>query len=289
MDYTSFPDLLAVDGGGSGCRVALIVGGQRFDAQGGPTNLYETPDVGIDTLRTTLLRAASQAGIGPYDLANLPAHLGLAGVVTAEQSTYVARSLSLTNASIEDDRQSVVTGVLGSEDGTVAALGTGSFFARVTDGKMRSIGGWGHRFRDEASGTWIGKALIKKTLDGVDGLCDETEMTRRFVENSGGPLALLRTYHGASPAKIAALAPNVFAAAEAEDPHAVAILTQAVKDSLAAFSVLGWTPQDPATFTGSVGLRLAPIFAKATRANMKAPKGNALDGAILLAARRATA
>jgi hypothetical protein len=55
-------------------------------------------------------------------------------------------------------------GALGPGDGTVAAIGTGSFFGRRSGGAYRYLGGWGYQLGDEASGDVVVVILVRSAL-----------------------------------------------------------------------------------------------------------------------------
>ena len=54
MNKINRPDLLAVDGGGSGCRVALVWQGIRLEATGGPANVFTDPEAGAAAIDEAL-------------------------------------------------------------------------------------------------------------------------------------------------------------------------------------------------------------------------------------------
>lgn len=281
MNKINRPDLLAVDGGGSGCRVALVWQGIRLEATGGPANVFTDPEAGAAAIDEALIHIASKAGIRRRDLSALPAYLGVAGVMTHAQGVALAQRLRLPGAVIEDDRRAGVTGALGASDGVVAMLGTGSFFARVTGEGMTVIGGWGHRFSDEGSGAWIGARLLRAAFRAADGRGPDSPLVAEFLDAHGGALGLLRSHATAGAERLAALAPAVFDAPE--DPVARVILEAAVTTVKSALADLGWDGADPVCLAGGIGPRLAPHFG----APLRPPEGSALDGALRLAERLA--
>lgn len=278
MDLHDHPDLLAVDGGGSGCRAALIWQGVRLEAAGGPANMYSDPVAATAELNRVLDHLADKAGIGRRDLADLPAYLGIAGVMTDTAAQALADRLALPRARIEDDRRATVTGALGGADGIVASVGTGSFFARVEAGQMRAIGGWGHRFSDEASGAWLGTRLLRATFRAADGRGGQSALAETLLADHGGALGLLDRFGTAAAADLAALAPRLFDASP-DDPLAATLLADAETALREALADLGWDGASPVYLTGGIGRRLAARFEPAC-----APLGSALDGAVRLAA-----
>ncbi len=126
-------------------------------------------------------------------------------------------------------------GALRDGDGIVAALGTGSVFARQVGGRMQQIGGWGLHLGDEGSGAWIGRAVLARALRALDGLAERTPLLQALMDEAGGPAGLVTLAAGARPADFARFAPRVI---DSDDPAAVAVMAQAEADVAASVAVL---------------------------------------------------
>jgi glucosamine kinase len=275
---------IAVDGGGTTCRFVLLWNGARHGVTLGPANVSSDPDGAAATLREGLGALAGMARLAPEALRDVPAYLGLAGVVDAAAAAALGARLDLANARIEDDRPAAVRGALGAGDGFLAALGTGSFFARQTGGAIRLAGGWGWRLGDEASGYWIAKSALGRTLDAADGLAPETPLTRALsLRCGGGPGGIVRFANGATPADIAALAPEVLAAADGGDEAGREVAGAGAAHVARTLGALGWTPGQPVCLTGGVGPRLARFLPPGMAEALAPSAGTPLDGALALA------
>jgi glucosamine kinase len=99
-------------------------------------------------------------------------------------------------------------GALGPYEGTVAAIGTGSFFGRRAGGTDRYLGGWGYQLGDEASGAWLGRRLLTAVLHAEDGLIAATPLTEAIRTRLGGPAGIVAFAKDARPADMAALPPT---------------------------------------------------------------------------------
>lgn len=119
----------------------------------------------------------------------------------------------------------------GTKPGIIVIAGTGSIaYGRNKDGHTARAGGWGFAISDEGSGHWIGRAAVS----GVMRAQDEDE-----ASPTGLALSILHAWHlqtlddlvraaNASPtADFSNLFPHVLAAADAGDPIARTVLTQA--------------------------------------------------------------
>jgi glucosamine kinase len=267
--------LIGIDGGGSSCRFALLHGGQRHEVALGPANVHSDRQGAIATLGEGLLALAAAASA---DLAGARLHAGLAGVLTADDAATVAAALPVRRARVTDDRPTTMRGALGPHEGTVAAIGTGSFFGRRAGGSDRYLGGWGYQLGDEASGAWLGRRLLTAGLHAEDGLMAATPLTEAIRNQLGGPAGIVAFAKNARPADMAGLAADMVA--QREDPVAADLLREGAQWILRAIRTLGWTEGERLCLLGGLGPQYAPLLGTP----VSPPLGTALDGALALAA-----
>ena len=282
------PDLdiavLAVDGGGTNCRLALEAGDERHTVLLGPANVSTDMDLAATTIRNGLERMAAECGVDYAALCRVPAYLGLAGVVDAEYGARVGEELPLERVIVDDDRRPAVRGALDAEDGSVAGIGTGSFLARQRGGQIRLAGGWGSRLGDEASGFWLAKTALVQTLDVADGIREDTGLTRSLMDRFGGkPRGIVHFSISATPKEVAALAPAVVEAAEVGDAVGREVLMRGAAYIRDMFAAIGWRKGEPICFLGGLSAAYRDYLPKAMQAAIQPPKGTALDGALALA------
>ena len=274
---------LGIDGGGTGCRAAVAdaSGHVLGHGQAGPANIASD----LSSARDNILHATTQAltqAVGARaaagELAALSAGLGLAGANAAGAAEALRRALPFARMKVETDAIAAVKGALGSRDGIVAAIGTGSVFASQIGGLIRQIGGWGLVLGDEGSGAWLGRAALRATLRAAEGFIPHSGFLRQLHDRHGGTEGIIAFSLSARPADFAALAPLVLGA---DDPSAQSILTQATEDVATCIAVLQTDPPLPVTFIGGLG----PTYAGrlAGRWPTAPAKGSALDGALMLA------
>lgn len=267
---------LGIDGGGTGCRAAVAdaAGVVLGRAEAGPANIASDPVGAAANILDAAGAAVAAAGGGHV----VAAGLGLAGANAAGAADRLRGVLPYPRVAVVTDGITAVKGALGAADGVVAALGTGSVFAVQRAGAIRQIGGRGLVLGDEASGAWIGRAVVAAALRAVDGFTPMTPLLDRLLAELGGPDGAVAFSLTARPVDFAALAPRVV---ESADPAAQAIMARAEGDVVEAVALLRGVDDLPVVFLGGLGT----VFANrvAGRFPIQAARGTALDGALLLA------
>ncbi|MGB3554099.1 MAG: BadF/BadG/BcrA/BcrD ATPase family protein [Jannaschia sp.] len=283
MDREITYHLCAVDGGGTGCRVLVSdpYGKEIARASGGPAN--------VATDRETAIRNLSDAIMSALGSANLPAsrcvaHAGLAGVLDGTDATAVAARLPFEHCTVSDDRLTSVSGALGSRNGALCSVGTGTFVATRRGAAITYYGGWGLRLGDQASGAWLGRAALERALLAHDGLEAQTDLTHAILAHFGDSPARMVAYgNRAVPGDFASFAPMVLDAADAGDRSGLTLMRRGADYLDACLTVAGIGADDVVCLTGGLGTRYAPYLGDAFRDRIRPAEGTALDGALLLA------
>ncbi len=283
MEPCDLPDLLAVDGGGSKCRAALVIDGVIARQEAGPSNLFSDPEGAAHTIGVLIEQTAKNHGKSLIDIEKIPGFLAIAGAIFPDKQDSFLKQMGLRNCVLRDDRASTVWGALAEQDGWVASLGTGSFFARKVTGKVTAIGGWGAQFGDAGSGAWLGTNLLRRAFEFVDGTGAGSPMISKLIDHHDGPAGLLAAYADAGTSDIAALAELIFQQAQAGDAAATALVDQTIAETRRALSALGWQEGQALCLTGGVGLALSAYAKDAFGGRILRPEGTALDGAIAIA------
>ena len=280
--------LIAVDGGGTGCRAAVgtAQGGILGKAEGGPANVSTDFEGALHNIITTVAAAADAAGLPGDTLAHATAHLGLAGADLDHVKARTAAALPYGHSTVSGDRQTTVAGVLGPQDGFVVALGTGTIMARQRSGHIKTVSGWGFQLSDRASGAWLGRSLLAHVLDAEEGLIPATDLTRTTATQFGGVQGVFEFSTTATPGSYATLAPKVFAAGKAGDTVALDLLNDGARYIQKGLTALEFATGDRLSLSGGVGPHYAPYLPASFTANLSAPQGNALQGAFALARHR---
>lgn len=276
--------LLGIDGGGTGCRAQVEApDGRRSPVlTDGPANIYSDPDAAFATVTRLARRALEEAQLSGLPDAPVIAVLGLAGATETNAAQRFQAALGFAHTEVTGDLQIALSGTFGSAEGILAALGTGSIFARQTGGKITRLGGYGFVLGDEGSGAWMGRTALTRCLHTRDGLLQAGPLSEALWARFGTLAAVLEFSRAARPADFAALVPEILHHAERGCPIAGAILDDAT-DWI--FRCLGrLQPRSevlPVAFAGGLGSMFrARMEAQAPLPWPVRAAGSALDGAL---------
>lgn len=275
--------VVAVDGGGTRCRVAASEADARISVETGPANVSSDFDGAVREVVEGLRALAERLERPVEALAASPAFVGLAGVVGPGIAERIRVALPFRDVRIADDRPAALRGALGRRNGVIAHCGTGSFFAAQMDGKMRFSGGWGPVLGDEASAQWVGRAALRLTLESVDGRRAPSPLTEHLLSDHGDAARIVHFAGNAKPPEFGALAPLVTAYAGQGDPAGEDIMRLGAGEIARAVLDLGWQPGQALCLTGGIGPHFALYLPDKLRAQLTDPEGEPLDGAISLA------
>ncbi|MES0884261.1 BadF/BadG/BcrA/BcrD ATPase family protein [Roseibium sp. SCP14] len=275
--------MIAIDGGGTRCRVACMIGGQKHIVEAGSANVSTDLESGVAEIVTGLGELARELDIPAAAFESVPAYIGLAGASWPEIVAKVAARLPLKHVRVEDDRPSAVRGALGRDDGILVHCGTGSFQAMQRAGRIVLTGGWGPVLGDEASAQWVGRKALSAVLMVQDGVRPVSALTERLSEKLGGPAGIVAFAGDASPADFGNLAKGVTEAAAENDPTAVEVMRSGAAHIATHVRALGWSEGLPLLLTGGIAAHYAPYLDVQMQQALAQPKGQPIDGALSLA------
>jgi glucosamine kinase len=278
--------VIGVDGGGTGCRVAIgtVADGVLARAEGGRANVASDPALAIKNIIDTVDAAASNGLIAVERLRDATAHLGLAGVMTSKDARKVASSVPYKNVSVTDDRPTALNGAFGGQDGFLLSVGTGTIAASTINGAYRSVGGWGFHVGDHASGSWLGHKCLRHVLLCHDGIAQHSDLTRAlFAKFNNDPNEIVAFSMSAKPGDYGVFAPKVVEGARAGDPVGKKIIASGASHLMRFLNALRFNAGDPLCLTGGVGPHYAKYLPDGITAGLIERRGNALDGAFALA------
>jgi glucosamine kinase len=283
------PLLIGVDGGGTQCRARLcdLAGHVLGEGVGGPANVRLEPARVMQSILTAGRAAAAAAGLAESDLARAHAGLGLAGAaLTSARERLLKEPNPFAAIAIETDAYAAWLGAFGGGDGAILILGTGSCGLAIVGGRQVDVGGYGAEVSDEASGNWIGREAIRRSLWAHDGRAATTPLAaavlKRFHDSTEAVVAFATA---ARPADYAALAPLVFTHAGERDPLALTILSEAAADAARIVLRLVAAGAPSVCLIGGLAKPLAAWLPPEAKAHLSTPQGDALDGALLMARR----
>lgn len=279
--------ILAVDAGGSRCRLVLEQGSDRWQAKAGPANAFSDFQGAVEAVLAALAKVSEGSGLSMAALRNTPAYVAMAGVTGPDVAARVADALPLENVVVAEDRAAALQGAFGDDDGVLVHCGTGSFFAARLGGKPSFAGGWGMLLGDEASAQWIGRRALAASVRAEDGFGVHSPLTEHLLAQMGGTDDVLTFVAGASPSDFGALATLVTTAAENADPTARSILHEGASYVADGLAQMGWKPGTPICLTGGVGPIYAAYLGPEMADALVSPLGAPIDGALALARRYA--
>ncbi|MBH1937215.1 ATPase [Streptomyces sp. AV19] len=306
--------VLAIDSGGSGVRVAVA------PADGdGPPLTWSSPEPvrttsgGIDArgllgrvlpaarelLRRAQARECAAVCVGAAGMAGLGDELR-AVLPAALHETLGTRRLALAS-----DAVTAYAGAIGQTPGAVVAAGTGlvALGTDLTPGTgWRRADGWGHLLGDCGGGAWIGRAGLEAALRAHDGRDGGSAALLARLETVLGPaeeLPGLLYPRADRPALLASFAPEV-ARCAGDCPVARDVLRSAARHIAGAAAAVCRRPApdgsaDPspavAVTGGLLGLGEPLLVPLREQLRMQLPharpadaEGTPLDGALCLAA-----
>ncbi|MGR3343416.1 MAG: BadF/BadG/BcrA/BcrD ATPase family protein [Paracoccaceae bacterium] len=278
--------IIGVDGGGSGCRVAVA---DKFGAilgrsEGKSANIATEFDTAQENISEAISAAYQAAGLPHINASNDVAVLGLAGANIGDGARKLERAMPFSRTRVTDDTETNLQGALGESDGCIAVLGTGSFFAGRHGGKLTVVGGWGFQLGDDASGAALGKELLRRTILCHDGFARHSDLTHQILaEFNGSPAGIVEFALTAQPKDYGVFAPRIVAAAEKNDATATELLAAAKSFVQRALDLVGLSQGDPLCLLGGLGPIYGAMLDPAYRAHITAAKGDAVAGAVALA------
>ncbi|OUS07413.1 hypothetical protein A9Q96_05730 [Rhodobacterales bacterium 52_120_T64] len=286
MNAESKKLIVAVDGGGSTCRVSIceVSGAIIGAASGGSANITTDFNRALANILETIHRAYAAAGLDPTRMVGDYAYLGLAGANLEGAADLMEKALNFDRVKVTSDREITVQGAMGAEDGTVAAIGTGSFFVGRHNGEVLSIGGWGFQLGDDGGGAFLGQKLLRRAIHAHDGIVAHSPLTRGVLQRFGGtPQGLVAFVQGATPMDYGSFAPSIIKAYYEGDAIAIEIVDAAVASLHHTLDTLNTEITGVLYMLGGLGAAYTELLRPEYQAICASPKGDASDGALSLA------
>ncbi|MEH6579315.1 MAG: BadF/BadG/BcrA/BcrD ATPase family protein [Amphritea sp.] len=280
--------LLGIDGGGTSCRARLCDAAGKVLGEGlsGSANVRLGLQHSYHSILAATGEALGQAGLAPSILAHTYAGLGLAGAVSEElKHSVVAYEHPFRGVVVETDATTACLGAHAGADGGILILGTGSCGVAKVGERFQSIGGWGFRASDQGSGARIGLQLVRYALQAYDGLLPETGLSRAVMRRfDNSPLELMEWVDQAKPRDFGSFVPQVVEYAAQQDALAEELLRANAHEVCVLLKRLNELGADKICLMGGVSGVMEPWLPEEMRAHLVRSKGDAMDGALLMAA-----
>ncbi|WP_460797343.1 BadF/BadG/BcrA/BcrD ATPase family protein [Microbacterium sp. GXF0217] len=279
----------AIDLGKTRCRLVIADTEQpiRLDGVGAPG--LAAAD-GVDAALDAILPLLDAAG-GAVDVLGVGAAGAWAAPAAARGLAEQLATRTSASVVVASDVVTAHAGALCGGTGVLLIAGTGAAALGVDGDGVRLIDGWGPELGDLGSGSWLGRAGIRAVLRAHAGLGERTVLSEALQAHIAPDPDVHAWLGGPVPAarRLATFAPSVLDAAAAGDPVARGIADDAVRLLAASAVAASGSTTDVAlhgglTEHGWFRTALETALAAAGRTIVPAG-GDALDGALLLAAR----
>jgi glucosamine kinase len=274
-----------IDGGASNTRIKLVDadGLVRAASVPGPSSLT----LSVEGAWERIAEALALVGIGPGLYPQVHLACALAGSRrSAARSAFAALAPAFASLALCSDGHATVLGAWGGQAGAAISIGTGIVGNCVAaDGSARQIGGWGFPVRDEASGAWLGRAILAEVLRQLDGYdLEATALHQTVLETVGPSIDAIATWtHQATSTRYATLAPLVVEAAGRNDPAGLRLMRLAANEVAHLVDALDPTGDLPLCMGGSLANPIGSYLPDRIVARIQPSVGDACDGALLLA------
>jgi glucosamine kinase len=284
--------VVGVDAGGTASRavVATVTGEVIGRGRAGPGNPFTAGPAAALAIAGALRQALT--GHDPATVTG--GVLGLAGtgacvdpaITAALGQAWASAGLTCTYEVVGDAVTAFAAGT-GEPSGTVLIAGTGAVAAEIKDHAIvRTADGLGWLLGDEGSGHWLGMRALRYAVRGWPSPFAAEIAARTGAADRD---QLIAWAQGLPHARIAALAPVVCGSARAGDPHALAIVAEAVTHLTATLDAVA--ADGPTVLGGSLLTAATPVrdgLRSALRQRGAAPltSGDPALAAAWLAARR---
>lgn len=284
----STPCYVAVDGGGTHCRVRIydLQGQALADGEAGPATLrFGVEDAWISIEEATA-RAARKISLKEEDWSSLTAGVGLAGLVGKPDRERVATyPHPFGKVTVATDAHTAVLGAFGGEEGGILILGTGSCgMAFSPEEGFHSVAGWGFPVSDAGGGARLGLAALRESLLVFEGLRPESTLADALLGHfDDQPGKMMNWQYTADPRNYAAFAPVVFRHSEQGDHLATRLINELLDDAEMLARGLLALGVDRISLRGGIGEIIEPYMKQRLGNRLAAARGDALDGALLMA------
>lgn len=277
---------LGIDGGGTKCRVRLEneKGDLLAQAQSSSANIATSVEIAQKSIVDATMLALKEANLPASVLPSINAYAGLAGANIENAKVAMSKWLHpFAQFNFSTDLHIACLGAHGSNNGAIIILGTGFCAGVIQNNQVTELGGHGLLLSDGASGSWIGLALFRHTLEVLDGLYPSTPLVEAFLAQTKFANAHLLTQRAMNekPAYFARFAPLVFTMRE--DPIAKSIIQKAADYTTRYIEHLVRLGFKDITLVGGVADKISPCLSSNIQSYLCNAKYSPEQGAIQLA------
>jgi len=285
------PLFLGVDGGGTRCRARLcgLSGEPLGEGCAGPANIRFGVEESFSSILEATRHCFANAGMPLESVRRTIACLALAG---ASEPSYLRAAREYKHPFqkmiVTTDAHAACVGAHGDHDGGIIVAGTGTIGWGQLHGRQHRVGGWGFPVSDEGSGAWLGCEALRRVLWAYDGRIEWTGLLKAILADfNSDPHAIVRWMTKAGPRDFARHAHVIVEHAALEDPLACELMRLAAGHIDALALRLRSLGISRIALVGGLATSIEPWLARATKQHLVRPEGDALHGALHIAAAEA--
>ncbi|MCA1931072.1 BadF/BadG/BcrA/BcrD ATPase family protein [Rheinheimera sp.] len=279
---------IGVDGGGTKCKARLESrsGALLAEAVTGPANPATDFTLAVDSILQACEQVLQQAGYPITALACCHVVMGLAGVnVPRIHSQMQNWSHPFASLTVTTDLHIACLGAHAGREGAILITGTGTAAFSIVDKKQSYFSAQGFPLGDRSSGAWFGWQAVCATLDSLDGLTNETELTNTIcralgVRSNTDLISCCLSYKATDYAQ---LAPLVLRFQQLGDPLALDITKRGMDYIQALFLRLLKTGAGRVAMLGGLAPFLADLLPEELKQHLSPVLGPPEVGAVTLA------
>ncbi|WP_440874464.1 N-acetylglucosamine kinase [Thalassotalea sp. PLHSN55] len=279
---------LGIDGGGTKCKAIVVSADDQILGTGisGPGNPLHGFEQATNSIVESAQFALKDAGLANTPLSEVVVGIGLAGVnlpVLFEQMS--AWQHPFKEMYLATDLLIACLGAHQGKEGAVMITGTGSCGFSYVDAKSTIVGAHGFPHGDKGSGAWFGLQAAKQVLLALDGLIEETAMSKQLLKLLAvdNDVALVEAIAGKPATYYAKLANLVFDAAENGDVIARDIVNEGSEYINSVARKLSHQKPPRMSMIGGLSPRIQPWLASDVQAMLSPPLSTPEMGAVLFA------
>lgn len=285
------PLYLGVDGGGTGCRARIETADGRVLGQGlaGPAATRFGIERSWAAIEAAARAAIEEAGLGEAEVARVAAGIGVAGF-GRKGARAALEAIPHPFASIRFATDGLIAclGAHAGKDGAIVICGTGSCGLGRVEGRDLRVGGWGFPISDEGSGADLGLQAIRFALRAADGRAEASALTRAVLARfEDDPLEAVAWMDRATATDYATFAPLVMRHADDGDPVGRRLVQSGAEQIDGLVRALAERGAPRISLIGGLASAMEPWLAPDVRRRLSPALGDAVDGAIHLAAEAA--
>ncbi|GAL26833.1 glucosamine kinase GpsK [Vibrio variabilis] len=197
---------------------------------------------------------------------------------------FMATAHPFASLTLNTDGYGACLGAHQGEDGAIMIAGTGSVGLLIKGGNQYVVGGREFPISDQGGGAVMGLRLIQQVLLIQDGIKPHSPLADVVMEHFNQDIdAIVEWSKTALPRDYGQFSPAIFEYAYVNDGLAKSLLMETANDIEMFLCALNNKGADKICLMGSIAERIFDWLSPASQRWIVAPKGDAMDGALMMA------